>query len=808
VLGRPAMLDTAKTKTKEDARAERKRRRNAWLEEDTSPIGLCLGARISSEVYEISENRYMTLLLKGIIVYLITAGGMGSFLTAMEVKFSEPFFHIVIFLTAILCAFLYHSWRSENLGYFIFFIVYASILILFKDYLNSGFYAVINDVTDIASAFFHTEGQQYYNERIANRYLAVTISMTLIGISVNILLNNYILRRARYMVAIFISVTLSMIAFYLKQEPQTIYSLMLLAGIVMTYVLKSGKHYFLSRNDHIFKKKKKELAYGLDYISLRQGMISVLIFVVVVVLTISMIYPRTTYDYSRPDNPKKVAANETIQNIIMLGFGGIFNWYRSNGGLNSGALGGVSQITLDHETDITVEFTPYSNSRIYIKNFIGQTYRARQNYWQQPGDFVLPEANNYKEAQLLKAAFDGKSEYAAKGVMTITNVAGAPLPYQPYYTDEVSHVLGRGNSVTVTYYPWIQSAEGKADYSDISELYLQVPEENEDVIRNFIRDAGIGGSTVGEVVNSLIGYYQDNIPYTIRPGATPRGRDFVNYFLEKNQKGYCAHFASAAVLIFREFGIPARYCEGYAIDYSQIISEGELVDDAVYSDYFEGYSAIGETGLVQIDATDADAHAWVEILTDKGWQVVEVTPAGAVDEDDENANFWESFNDFFGDGDEDNADRDNDENAGFNVAVNDRIIRVAAFAMLGGLFLAGFVLLGYKLRPEMKYRNALKTADESDSLILWYSHLMKKLAKKDAVLREKVNYKEQLEHLAELYKEKNTANPEGKTFIETDRLTRAAEILNRAGFSNRVIDAAEKAEVETLINELLGNRGK
>ena len=59
-----------------------------WSYEDTAPVGLCKGVEIDSSVYEISENRYYTLILKGIIVYLITAGGLGAYLTALDIDFN------------------------------------------------------------------------------------------------------------------------------------------------------------------------------------------------------------------------------------------------------------------------------------------------------------------------------------------------------------------------------------------------------------------------------------------------------------------------------------------------------------------------------------------------------------------------------------------------------------------------------------------------------------------------------------------------------------------------------------------------
>ena len=112
--------------------------------------------------------------------------------------------------------------------------------------------------------------------------------------------------------------------------------------------------------------------------------------------------------------------------------------------------------------------------------------------------------------------------------------------------------------------------------------YLDVPKDNKEVIDQFIKDANINGETPEEIVQQIADYYQQNIPYTIRPGATPWNTDFINHFLTKNKKGYCAHFASAAVLILREKGVPARYCEGYAIPFSHIIDNGELVENEAY----------------------------------------------------------------------------------------------------------------------------------------------------------------------------------------------------------------------------------
>lgn len=90
--------------------------------------------------------------------------------------------------------------------------------------------------------------------------------------------------------------------------------------------------------------------------------------------------------------------------------------------------------------------------------------------------------------------------------------------------------------------------------------------------------------------------------------SAPVNRDIVEYFLFENRQGYCQHYASAAALLYRLYGIPARYVSGYRIQPSDFKEQ--------------------EDGTWKAEVTDLSAHAWVEILLDDyGWMPVEVTPA-------------------------------------------------------------------------------------------------------------------------------------------------------------------------------------
>ncbi len=800
---------------KKQQRAERKRiRRSAWVDEDLREIEICKGVTIDRGVYEIRENRYLTLIIKGLIVYLITAGGIGCYLSAFEIEYSGWLFHLVILSTAILCATLYHSWRSENLGYLVFFSVYAALLILFRDYINSGFYAILNDTNDYASIYFNTDKLVHYNERIANRYMAITIAVTLIGIALNILLNNYILRRARYMIAAFLGITINLIPLYMEKEPHLIYSLMVIAGVCMTYILKCGRHFTLSRNDHIFKRRKWGLSYGLGWKSLLQGMLLTLLLVLIMANVVNLVRPRNEYAAYRPRNPYKEATREQMQNLITLGLAGLWNWYPNNGGLSTGALGGVSSIRLDYQTDINVIYTPYSMDTLYIKNLIGCDYLPYVNRWRQPEEYLTAEEQNLYEAEALKKAYEDGADKAARGLMRIQNVEAEELTYHPYYTSDEPGVLSFHKENEYVYYPMLDEELLTAEPHQLNPGYLTVPEGSAEAVQKLVEDAGLSMWEDPEVsVARLANYYEENIPYTIRPGSTPRDEDFVSYFLTENRKGYCAHFASAATLAFRAIGIPARYCEGYAISYREVTGRGEIIEngEALYDEFYDGYNALGKTAVISVNATDADAHAWVEIyVTGKGWIPVEVTPSTTIDEDDGISSFWDAFNNIFGDGDVDNA-QGGGGGGGFNVTIGEGTLRVALFILLGLMAAAGLFFLGKHFAPEIRYHIGFRRGDASEKLVLYFGHCLWK-RRRDKELAGRMNYREQTECLYDRRLAAGVPDTDRMTYrppekkdgrrVNTVTLEELIATLERAGFARETISDEEYRIAKDRVDEL------
>lgn len=108
--------------------------------------------------------------------------------------------------------------------------------------------------------------------------------------------------------------------------------------------------------------------------------------------------------------------------------------------------------------------------------------------------------------------------------------------------------------------------------------------------------------STAEYIQAVRDLFQRDFTYSLNPPALPQGRDFVEYFLSESREGYCVHFATAAVAIFRAAGIPARYAEGYVVP-------------------------SGENGA-WVEVPERNAHAWAEVyFGGVGWVPVEVTPA-------------------------------------------------------------------------------------------------------------------------------------------------------------------------------------
>lgn len=162
------------------------------------------------------------------------------------------------------------------------------------------------------------------------------------------------------------------------------------------------------------------------------------------------------------------------------------------------------------------------------------------------------------------------------------------------------------------------------DYAETTlPLYREIDDDLAIALRSILNDHGIVshtdnliirdngsihtyyGSDLWDTVTEITNFVRNSAEYSLDAVINPTDRDFVLWFLEDAEYGYCTHFATAEVMLLRACGIPARLASGFLAD---IRSANQ-------------WTAI----------KDSNAHAWVEVFdTHLGWIPVEATPPSAV----------------------------------------------------------------------------------------------------------------------------------------------------------------------------------
>ena len=147
------------------------------------------------------------------------------------------------------------------------------------------------------------------------------------------------------------------------------------------------------------------------------------------------------------------------------------------------------------------------------------------------------------------------------------------------------------------------NAPEEADYRSFAhEAYTRLPEKTRSAMLALALQAGLDPASPG-IVDEVAAYIRGAGVYDIE---TPPylSDDYAVCFLTQAHRGYCVHFATAAVTMYRALGIPARITEGFLVQAER--------------DRF-------------VEVKGAQAHAWAEIYRDGlGWLPVEVTGRGGL----------------------------------------------------------------------------------------------------------------------------------------------------------------------------------
>lgn len=213
------------------------------------------------------------------------------------------------------------------------------------------------------------------------------------------------------------------------------------------------------------------------------------------------------------------------------------------------------------------------------------------------------------------------------GTVTITTRRERDLLLLPYYPQEI-WILEGGS---------VENEEGEKTYGIVQYVlpdhwydiatetgdssmdgvrfdggrYLEIPEETQEGLEPILAEILTDEQTATEKAQTIAAFVRGSATYDLNtPRMDPDAEDFVLWFLEESETGYCVHFATTTVVLLRTAGVEARYVTGYMIP----VRAGE-----------------------ETTVTEAEAHAWVEYYEPRlgAWIPLESTPSDPNEEEPE-----------------------------------------------------------------------------------------------------------------------------------------------------------------------------
>lgn len=290
--------------------------------------------------------------------------------------------------------------------------------------------------------------------------------------------------------------------------------------------------------------------------------------------------------------------------------------------------------------------------KLYLRGMIGEVYTglswerlSAETYQKQEDTFYwLHKLGYYSQSSIAKAVKLIKEDVKEED-MVIRNInACKKYKYLPYglsgeeqlLADSIgdASILAKEEEVKLSYLAgsipqWYETElllVDRQEEEDISE-YLETEQAySKFVYENYLQmtnaSVGVCERIIGDTAEkmtlaSIMDLIQERLnllmEYNERITTRNGKNDFLQYTLEHQRKGYSVHYATAATMMLRYCGIPARYVEGYFVS---------ALEAAEY--------VAGQT----ITISEDHAHAWAEYYLDGvGWIPFEVTP-GYIDEEE------------------------------------------------------------------------------------------------------------------------------------------------------------------------------
>jgi transglutaminase-like putative cysteine protease len=153
---------------------------------------------------------------------------------------------------------------------------------------------------------------------------------------------------------------------------------------------------------------------------------------------------------------------------------------------------------------------------------------------------------------------------------------------------------------------------------DVSDLLT--PKEEWFTCRKIVDDLRISSADPEQALQVLEDYFNDHFRYSLSLISGSVAASPLSDFLLRTRAGHCEYFATAAVLLLRTAGIPARYAAGYAV---------------------HEFSSLEGQYLVR----NRDAHAWTLAYVNGAWRDADMTPSSWMQIEAKQGLSWEAVSD-------------------------------------------------------------------------------------------------------------------------------------------------------------------
>lgn len=281
-------------------------------------------------------------------------------------------------------------------------------------------------------------------------------------------------------------------------------------------------------------------------------------------------------------------------------------------GMGDGALSLNSSASAQDREKLILRVRAETNGYMYLRCFSYGDYTGTG--WRRGEE---PE-NGISSLDFTALALAGRED-STQHSLDIRFASGVDVAAVPYYSvqsaDSDIYVSSDGRNYSVSYYSFdgsLDSLRLPEEYTQdevryrsyASRKYTELPQDTKADVLYLIHQAGLNADSP-DIISEVASYVRNCASYDLDTQSYPT-EDYAVYFLQNAETGYCVHYATAAAVIYRALGIPARVTDGFLFR----AQAGEYVD-----------------------VLQANEHAWVEVYLDGlGWIPVEVTGSGGVTE--------------------------------------------------------------------------------------------------------------------------------------------------------------------------------